>query len=112
MNNNAAEVITTATAPELGVVSNTLTDRQVNNRVMKIAALDEQIKALQEAKDALKAELIAAIGEGIETDKVKVHNTTVTTNRFDSTRFKKDHKDLYAEYTKASVSSRFSYSIK
>lgn len=111
MKNNTAEVIN-VNIPELEVVTNALTDRQINNRVLKIAALDEQIKALEEAKAALKAELIAAIGEGIETDKVKVHNTTVTSNRFDSTRFKKDHPDVYAEYTKASTSTRFSYSIK
>lgn len=108
---NTAEVIN-VNIPELEVVTNALTDRQINNRVLKIAALDEQIKALEEAKAALKAELIAAIGEGTETDKVKVHNTVVTTNRFDSTRFKKDHKDLYDEYLKVITSTRFSYDIK
>lgn len=109
MNNTAAN---TQNKVIFTVKVNGLTDRQVNNRLDKIAALEAQIKALEEAKNALKAEVIAAMGDLRETDKYTVHNTTVTTNRFDSTRFKKDHKDLYDEYTKASTSTRFSYSIK
>lgn len=110
MNNTAANIQTAEVIFTVKV--NTLTDRQVNNRLDKIAALEAQIKALEEAKNALKAEVIAAMGDLRETDKYTVHNTTVTTNRFDSTRFKKDHKDLYDEYLKASTSTRFSYKAK
>lgn len=43
----------------------------------------------------------------IRTDRYIVRNKEVTSNRFDTTRFKKDHKDLYEAYTVTSTSERF-----
>ena len=37
----------------------------------------------------------------------KARYTTVTSNRFDSAAFKKTHADLYAQYTKTTVTRRF-----
>jgi predicted phage-related endonuclease len=34
--------------------------------------------------------------------------TTVLSNRFDSTTFKREHADLYKQYTRQSTSRRFS----
>lgn len=90
-----------------------LSSRQVNNRMDKIAAIDAQIKALQEARDALKTEIINAMDSDLmETDRYKIHNTRVTSNKFDSKSFKADHARLYNQCTKETSSTRFSYSTK
>ena len=57
-------------------------------------------------EDALKA----AMGEQEELvcGEYKLTYQTVTSSRFDSTRFKKDHAELAAAYTKATSYRRFS----
>lgn len=90
-----------------------LTDRQINNRMRKIADLDAQIKALQTARDALADEVKQAMtADTLETADFKVTYKPVTTNRFDSKRFKADHPDQYADYCKPSTCSRFTYTAK
>ena len=90
-----------------------LTDRQIFNRVKKIADLDSQIKALQAQRDALADEVKEAMtGESIETDAFKVTYKDVTTNRFDSKAFKAEYPDVYKEYCKTSTCKRFTYTVK
>ena len=64
--------------------------------------LENEIAAIE---DALKA----AMGEQEEMfcGEYKLTYQTVSTSRFDSTRFKKEHADLAAAYTKASTYRRF-----
>ena len=81
----------------------------------KIDALAEWERLMNEAKaeaesikDRLKAELT---GRGVEELEVGPHilrYTTVLTSRFDTTAFKKDFADIYAEFTKQTMSKRFS----
>lgn len=50
--------------------------------------------------------------EGTDTiigDEHKVTWKEVTSNRFDSTAFRKDHGDMYKAYQKASTSKRFTF---
>ena len=75
----------------------------------ELKAMAEQITAeIATIEDALKAEMTARNTEEMIVDVFKVRWTTVKSSRFDSTAFKKTHGDLYAQYTKESVSRRFS----
>lgn len=89
-----------------------LTDRQINNRMKKIADLDAEIKRLQAERDALADEVKAAITDTFESDLFKVTYKEVTSRRFDSTAFKKDHADLYEAYRKPSTTRPFKYTVK
>ena len=82
--------------------------------------MEPKIKELMELKrmrEELEAEIIAIEDEiksrmGTEetllAGSYKVSWTTYTSSRFDSTRFKKDHAELAAAYTKQTTSRRFS----
>ena len=90
-----------------------LTDRQINNRMKKIADLDQEIKRLQALRDSVADEVKEAMTtDCIETDAFKVTYKDVTTNRFDSKAFKKDHANLYAAYAKPQTCKRFTYTVK
>ncbi len=60
--------------------------------------------------DALKLEIIAAMGEAEEVvaGEYKARYKAITSSRFDSTAFKATHADLYRQYYKESTSRRFS----
>ena len=62
----------------------------------EIVSLEDQIKAVMGDEETLLAGAF------------KVTWTPYTTSRFDSTRFKKDHADLAAAYTKTTTTRRFS----
>ena len=62
----------------------------------EIAAMEDDIKAVMGDEETLLA------------GAYKVLWKAVTTSRFDSTRFKKDHAELAAAYTKATSYRRFS----
>lgn len=98
---------TNAAATETMTVG--LTSRQIDNRAKKLQSLEAQIKALEAEKAALQDEIKADMGdaEEISTGKFIIKFQTITSNRFDSTAFKKDHPEEYAAYTKASTSRRF-----
>lgn len=103
----AVEFIQTITQPE------TLTDRQLDNRMKKLADLDAQIKALQDARDALKDEITAAMtGDALDLPSFTVKWTDVTSKRFDSKAFKADHPETYDEYSKETTTKRFTYKAK
>lgn len=70
----------------------------------EIAELEQQAEAI---KDQMKAAMTEASTEELKGNgwRATWHNTT--TNRFDSTAFKKVHKDLYNEFCKVSTGTRF-----
>ena len=84
------------------------------NEIQTKARELKELKLMQEElaaeitaiEDALKA----AMGEQEELvcGEYKLIYQTVTSSRFDSTRFKKDHAELAAAYTKATSYHRFS----
>ena len=84
------------------------------NEIQSKARELKELKLMQEElaaeiaaiEDALKA----AMGEQEELvcGEYKLTYQTVTSSRFDSTRFKKDHAELAAAYTKATSYRRFS----
>lgn len=85
------------------------------NKTFKAIAQYRNMEAEAKAeREKLEAEVKAFMTEkGIEElhgDEHKVLYKEVTSNRFDTTAFKKEHADMYGEFVKASTSMRFTFS--
>ena len=81
----------------------------------KIEALKELEALIEEAKaeaetlrDEIKSEMLNRDTEELEAGQYIVRWTSVLTQRFDTTAFKKVMPDVYKEYTKQVSSRRFS----
>lgn len=78
--------------------------------IITLKALESQIKDLQDEadaiKDLIKEELTAEGIEEVMIDDYKVIYREVISNRFDSTNFKKEHGDLYKQFTRQSTYKR------
>lgn len=73
-----------------------------------IANAQEEADAL---RDSIKAEMEQRDLEELEAGAYIVRWTSVLSNRFDSSAFKKAHADLYKSFTKQVMSRRFSISV-
>ena len=74
-----------------------------------LEALIEEAKAEAEnLRDEIKAEMLNRNTEEMEAGQYIIRWTSVLSQRFDSTAFKKVYGDLYKEYTKQTASRRFS----
>lgn len=72
---------------------------------------DEEAKAEAEAiKDSIKAEMLEMDTEEMQAGQYIVRWTSILSNRFDTTAFKKAHSELYKAYTKQTASRRFTIS--
>ena len=81
----------------------------------KIEALKDLEALIVEAKaeaetlrDEIKAEMLNRNTEVMEAGQYIIRWTSVLSQRFDTTSFKKVYGDLYKEYTKQTASRRFS----
>ena len=88
-----------------------------NQITKKIEALLEWEKIMEEAKaeaealrDEIKQEMVNRNTEELSVGQYIVRWTSVLTNRFDSTAFKKVMPEVYKAYTKQVSSKRFSIS--
>ena len=88
-----------------------------NEIISKIEALNEWEALMEEARaeaealrDAIKAEMLDRGVEEMEAGQYIVRWTSVLTNRFDTTAFKKTYADLYKDFTKQVASRRFTIS--
>lgn len=85
---------------------------KLSAKIEELRELEELIaeaKAEAEAlKDEIKAEMLKQNTEEMIVGAYIVRWTTVLSNKFDSTAFKKVMPDVYKAYTKQSVSRRFS----
>ena len=86
-----------------------------NEMEMKIAKLQEWEQLLEEAKaeveslkDEIKAEILNRNAEEMTAGRYIVRWTPVLSNRFDTTTFKREHAEMYKQYTKQTASRRFS----
>ena len=86
-----------------------------NEIVAKIEQLKEWEAILEEAqtevealRDCIKAQMLERGTEELQAGTYIVRWTSVLSNRFDSTAFKKEYAELYKEYTKQVESKRFS----
>ena len=72
------------------------------------ALLEEAQKEVEALRDSIKAEMLAQDTEELQIGAYIVRWTSVLSNRFDSTSFKKEYADLYKTFTKQVTSKRFS----
>ncbi len=72
------------------------------------ALAEEARKEIESLKDEIKAEMLNQNTEELEAGQYIIRWTSVLTNRFDTTAFKKEHADLYKTFTKQIASKRFS----
>ena len=74
-----------------------------------LEALIEEAKAEAETlRDEIKAEMLNRNTEEMEAGQYIIRWTSVLSQRFDTTSFKRVYGDLYNEYTKQTASRRFS----
>ena len=87
---------------------------EITSKIESLRELEELIeeaKAEAEAlRDEIKAEMLNRNTEEMSVGQYIVRWTSVLSNRFDTTGFKKMYADLYEEYTKQSASRRFTIS--
>ena len=88
-----------------------------NELVGKIEKLQEWEQLIEEAKaeaeslrDEIKQEMLRQNTEELEAGAYIIRWTSVLSNRFDTTGFKKVYGDLYKAFTKQTASKRFSIS--
>ncbi len=75
----------------------------------ELEELIEEAKANAEAvKDSIKAELLMRDTEELEVNGKIIRWTSVLSNRFDTTAFKKSYGELYKQFVKQVSSRRFS----
>ena len=79
--------------------------------LQELEAIAEEAKAEAESiKDEIKALMLEEQTEELTAGKRIIRWTSVLSNRFDSTTFKKEHAEMYKQYTKQTASKRFSIS--
>ena len=85
--------------------------------ISKIEALNEWEALMEEARveaeairDSIKAEMLERDTEELTAGQYIIRWTSVLSNRFDTTGFKKVYGDLYKAFTKQTSSRRFSIS--
>lgn len=85
-----------------------------NEMITKVEQLREWEQLLEEAqaeaealRDSIKAEMLEQDTEELQVGAYIIRWTSVLSNRFDSTAFKKEHSDLYKSFTKQVASKRF-----
>ena len=83
--------------------------RQTVNELQALYAQADELKALINEREALiKEEMEARETEELNLGNVIIRFTSVLSNRFDTTAFKKLHQDLYNTFIKQVASRRFS----
>lgn len=83
--------------------------RQTVNELQALYAQADELKALINEREALiKEEMEARETEELNLGNVIIRFTSVLSNRFDTTAFKKLHQDLYNSFIKQVASRRFS----
>ena len=88
-------------------MSNQVIESKIHE-LRQLQSLIEEAQAEAEAiKDIIKAEMASREVEELEAGTYIVRWSTVLSNRFDTTAFKREHNDLYKQFTKQSTSRRF-----
>ena len=84
---------------------------EITSKIEKLQEWEALIKeAEQEAeslRDEIKMEMLSRNTEELETGRYIVRWTSIVSNRFDTTAFKKEHGEMYKLYTKQTSSKRF-----
>ena len=87
----------------------------INDIETKIRKMQEWEQLAADAKaeadalrDEIKAEMLTLKTEEMTAGKFIVRWTSVLSNRFDTTTFKREHAEMYKQYVKQTASRRFS----
>lgn len=72
------------------------------------AILEEVQNEVEALRDCIKAQMLERETEEMQVGTYIVRWTSVLSTRFDSTAFKREHAELYKEFTKQVASKRFS----
>lgn len=90
-----------------------LTERQILNRLHKLADAERRKKAAEKEMETLRAEILqGADSLDIDADAFAVKYQAVTSSRIDTKRLKAERPDIYAEYTTQTTANRFTYKIR
>ena len=88
-----------------------------NEMIKKVEQLREWEAILEEAhtevealRDSIKAEMLSRNTEDMSVGQYIVRFTSILSNRFDTTGFKRAYGELYKEFTKQTASRRFTIS--
>ena len=86
-----------------------MSDHNMEPKVKELMELKRMKEELEAEITAIEDEIKAKMGteETLLAGAFKVTWTPYTTSRFDSARFKKDHAELAAAYTKTTTTRRF-----
>ena len=88
-----------------------MSENEIYTKIRTLKELEALIEEAEEEAEAirelLKAHMKERGTEEIRVGSYKARYTTVTSSRFDSAAFKKSHADLYAQFTRRTVSRRF-----
>ena len=86
-----------------------MSDHNMEPKVKELLELKRMKEELENEITALEDEIKNRMGdeETLMAGSFKVTWTPYTTSRFDSARFKKDHAELAAAYTKTTTTRRF-----
>ena len=80
--------------------------------LMSVRAMIAELEAEAETlTDKLKGAMMERETEVLQGDGWKATWKNVTSSRFDSQAFKADHADLYGQYSKTTVTTRFTLSV-
>ena len=89
-----------------------MSTNELETKIKKMQEWEElanEAKAEAEAlRDEIKSEMLSKNTEEMTAGKYIVRWTSVLSQRFDSTTFKKEHAEMYKQYTKQTSSRRFS----
>ena len=77
--------------------------------LQELKHMKEELEAeITSLEDLIKAEMTVRNTDDLTAGAYRIKWTTYQSRRFDSTRFKKDHAELAAAYTKTTTARRFS----
>ena len=92
-----------------------MSNAELNTTAKELLSVRSMIAELEAEAEALADRIKAAMterGEEVLTgDGWRASWKNVTSSRFDSKSFKADHADLYAQYSKRTVTTRFTVSV-
>ena len=85
-----------------------LSDKTGRSLTVTEELLEEAKAQVETLKDEIKAEMLSRNTEEMTAGRYICRWTSVLSKRFDSTTFKKEHAEMYKQYTKQTASRRFS----
>lgn len=92
-----------------------MTDNELISTIAKIRRLEEYKATMTEEIEYLKGKITEHMRteelSKLRVGKYNVSYSEYTQNRFDSVKFKAEHSDLYAQYTKTTQATRLTISL-